>query len=319
MALGLTLEDALPAGLSYTGYSSSDDWSCSESGGSVSCTLPSLAAGADSSLDIRVDISSVTSHTLENSASVISAVSDADGSDNSATVSTDLTNAPTFDAPPTIDGSAAVGNTVTAAGTDTSDGDGDTITLSYQWFADGVAISGATGNSYTLTSGEAHKTVTVAVTASDGYGGSAEATSAAMPVTNTNPAFNATPSISGAAAMGNTLSIIDTTAVDTDGDNVTLSYEWRLDGVAISSATADTYTVQASDAGGDITAVITASDGYGGSVSAETAAVTVADTDASGNDSASGGGGAVGWFGLLLGLAGLSRRRELPRRHTGAR
>lgn len=43
-------------------------------------------------------------------------------------------------------------------------------TLQYQWYADGVAISGATGRSYTLTSNEIGKTVNLRVSYTDSAG-----------------------------------------------------------------------------------------------------------------------------------------------------
>lgn len=52
---------------------------------------------------------------------------------------------------PTIDGTVKVGGTlVVDPGAWTSD-----ATLSYQWFADGVAISAATNSTLTLTAAEA--------------------------------------------------------------------------------------------------------------------------------------------------------------------
>jgi uncharacterized repeat protein (TIGR01451 family) len=88
VALGLVLENTLPSGLAYSSFSSSDGWSCSESTGTVTCTLPSLASSASSSIDISVDTSAVTGSTIENSARVYSAVADANDTDNSDTVVT---------------------------------------------------------------------------------------------------------------------------------------------------------------------------------------------------------------------------------------
>jgi uncharacterized repeat protein (TIGR01451 family) len=87
-ALGLVLENTLPSGLAYSSFSSSDGWSCSESAGTVTCALPSLASSASSSVDISVDTSAVTDSTIENSARVYSAVADANDTDNSDTVVT---------------------------------------------------------------------------------------------------------------------------------------------------------------------------------------------------------------------------------------
>lgn len=62
---------------------------------------------------------------------------------------------------PTIDGVAQVGETLTA-----TEGDWQpTPLISYQWYRSGTAITGATRDSYTLTSKDVGKTITIRVTA----------------------------------------------------------------------------------------------------------------------------------------------------------
>ena len=67
---------------------------------------------------------------------------------------------------PTITGTAQVGQTLTAATSGISDADG-LGTFSYQWKADGADISGATSATYTLTSNEQGKMITVTVSFTD--------------------------------------------------------------------------------------------------------------------------------------------------------
>lgn len=81
---------------------------------------------------------------------------------------------------PVVSGAARVGNTMSAGSGIWTDADGDLPAYTYQWYrADDnagsnlAAISGATSNTYTLTSSDADKYVSVRVTASDGYGASA--------------------------------------------------------------------------------------------------------------------------------------------------
>ncbi|WP_328591695.1 FG-GAP-like repeat-containing protein [Prosthecochloris vibrioformis] len=69
----------------------------------------------------------------------------------------------------TISGTVAEDEELTAVTTTLADEDG-LGTLSYQWYADSVQISGATGESYTLTEAEFDKVITVAVSYTDGYG-----------------------------------------------------------------------------------------------------------------------------------------------------
>ena len=68
----------------------------------------------------------------------------------------------------TITGTATQGQTLTASNT-LSDPDG-LGTISYQWKADGVAISGATGTAYTLTQSDVGKAITVTASYTDSQG-----------------------------------------------------------------------------------------------------------------------------------------------------
>jgi hypothetical protein len=170
-----------------------------------------------------------------------------------------------------------VGNTV-SVDTPVTEPDGDDYTVTYQWYADGAAITGATSDSYSVTTAEAHTTLTVTLTATDSNGYSASATASGVAVTNAAPSFDATPSIDGTGLVGNTLTAVDTATSDTDADSVTLSYQWQADGVDISGATAASYTLTSAEAHTDITVVVTADDGYD-PVAVTTAAVTVGNTD----------------------------------------
>lgn len=85
-------------------------------------------------------------------------------------------SAPTNKTPPSISGTAQVGETLTA-----TDGTWDGLpapTYTRQWKADDAAISGATGQTYTLTAAEEGARITVTVTATNSEG-SASATSPA--------------------------------------------------------------------------------------------------------------------------------------------
>ena len=81
---------------------------------------------------------------------------------------------------PSSSGTAQVGEMLTTNTSGIADEDGlDNVSFSYQWMADDADISGATNASYTLTSGEQGKTVTVAVTFTDDAGNEEALTSAA--------------------------------------------------------------------------------------------------------------------------------------------
>lgn len=87
--------------------------------------------------------------------------------------------APVLTVIPAITGTAEVGETLTSS-TGTFTGDA-VITYAYQWFAGGVAISGANASTYDLTAAELGKIITVRVTATNDSGsafGFSEATAA---------------------------------------------------------------------------------------------------------------------------------------------
>lgn len=90
---------------------------------------------------------------------------------------------PAFTVTPAITGTAEVGEVLTVSnGTVTGDAP---ITYSYQWFAGGVAISGATDSTFTLTSAQLGKIIQARVSANN-IAGSASAFSAATAAV-TNP------------------------------------------------------------------------------------------------------------------------------------
>ena len=70
--------------------------------------------------------------------------------------------------PPVISGTTSVGNNLSSTnGTYSS---GATITHTYQWLRNSVAISGAAANTYTLVSDDVGKTIVCIVTATNSYG-----------------------------------------------------------------------------------------------------------------------------------------------------
>lgn len=147
---------------------------------------------------------------------------------------------------PTIVGATQVGNVVKAhAGTWTSG-----TTFTYQWFADGVPISGATKFAFTPTAAHHAKRLTVRLDGSrEGY----------IPVSRTSGRTSFVsrghisqprPAIVGSATPGATLTVARPPAVPAP-DSV--SYRWRLDGEPIRGATRSTLTVRSEWRGHDIT------------------------------------------------------------------
>ena len=162
---------------------------------------------------------------------------------------------------PTIDGTVKVGGTlVVDPGAWTSD-----ATLSYQWFADGVAISAATNSTLTLTAAEADKKITVKVTGSkSGYTSTSKTSKATVKVTK-----SAQPTISGDTKVASVLTAVP--GAWTAG--ATFKYQWFADGVAISGATKSTLKLALADLGKTFSVEVTGSkSGYAKVV--ETSAAT---------------------------------------------
>ena len=82
----------------------------------------------------------------------------------------------------TVSGSAEEGQTLSAVST-LADADGLGV-LAYQWLADGVAISGATGSSFVLTPGQVGKVISVQASWTDGQGTAEQVTSSATAKVN---------------------------------------------------------------------------------------------------------------------------------------
>lgn len=186
--------------------------------------------------------------------------------------------APANTAVPTIttDGSPETGEAVTvAAGTWTGS---PTPTYDYVWKRNG-STSGMTSNtstSYTLVSGDEGQAITVTETATN-TAGSASATStaitpsAAAPVSS--PANTVAPVITtdGTPEVGETVSCSTGTWTNSP---TSYTYQWRRNGVAISGATASTYTLTVSDVGTDKIACSVTATNSGGSVTANSASIS---------------------------------------------
>jgi hypothetical protein len=155
---------------------------------------------------------------------------------------------------PTISGDATLGSTLTAnAGT----WGPAPVALGYQWQRDGVTISGARSATYTLTAADLGTTIEVVVTGSKTSFTSVPETSAstATVVGSLNP--TPTPSITGDASVGSTLTAVAGTWGPVP---VALSYAWTRDGTVIAGATDSTYTLTNDDAGAIIAVEVTGSE-----------------------------------------------------------
>ncbi|MEO6942444.1 MAG: cell wall-binding repeat-containing protein, partial [Terrimesophilobacter sp.] len=157
---------------------------------------------------------------------------------------------------PTISGNPLVGQTLTADAGAWSPG---TVALTYQWYADNVAITSATGSTYILTGAENGKTITVTVTGTlAGYTTASETSAGFGPIGL--PQIQAgTPEILGSAFVGGSLSVDTHDDTWTPTSGLTYGYVWKADGSPISGATSPTFTVTDNEIGKTITVTVTGS------------------------------------------------------------
>ena len=152
---------------------------------------------------------------------------------------------------PTISGTAQVGQTLRADTSGIADADGLTgITPTYQWLAGDVEIVGATASTFVLTSSELGKAIRVRVSFTDDMANNESLTSMATVEVAARPNRPATgtPSISGAAEVGETLTASTSGIADDDGlTGATFAYQWLADDAEIAGATGSAYVLTSSE------------------------------------------------------------------------
>ena len=153
---------------------------------------------------------------------------------------------------PVITGTARVGETLTMDTSGVTDQDGmDNVSFTYQWTDGDGDIDGATASTHTLADADEGKTIRIRVSFTDDRGNQETLTSGppAAVAPKPNSAATGTPTITGTAQAGETLT--DTSGIeDTDGlENVVFTYQWTAGGTNIEGAAGSTYTATAEDEG----------------------------------------------------------------------
>ena len=178
---------------------------------------------------------------------------------------------------PSIEGTAGVGDQLTAEPGSWS----GSPTYKYQWGdcnsggSGCTSIAGATGSTYLVASSDGGHTIEVTVTATNG-GGSASATSGPTSVVPSPPVNSGAPSIEGTADVGDQL----TAEPGSWSGSPTYAYQWSdcnsggSGCTSIAGATGSTYLVASSDGGHTIEVTVTATNG-GGSASATSGPTSV--------------------------------------------
>ncbi|WP_310961434.1 CHAP domain-containing protein [Nocardioides terrisoli] len=158
--------------------------------------------------------------------------------------------------PPAVSGTAQVGVPLTvSSGTWKPAG-----SYTYQWYAGGVAIPGATGTAYTPVAGDLGKPITVQVRASlAGYQAATTTTAPTAAVAPGSLVNSAVPSISGTPQIGRVL----TASTGTWSPAASYAYQWYDVGASgaatpIAGATASSYRPTPGVIGDQVTVVVTA-------------------------------------------------------------
>lgn len=130
-------------------------------------------------------------------------------------------------------------------------------TWGWRWYADGALISGATGQTLTLSAAQAGKTITVEATAKRiNFTDKAWKSQPYGPVTLQEWDSTGQPTIvvDGVAEYGRTLTVDPGTGWSPTPDRY--SYQWRRNGVVVSNATFANYTIRAEDVGSQLTVTV---------------------------------------------------------------
>lgn len=223
---------------------------------STSYVLQAADAGTQVSLQVTATNSQGSAQAAANSVSVAAALV-----------------SPVNTAIPTITGTPAVGQTLTAASDGTWTGT-PAPTLTRKWQRDGVDIASATASTYLLVTADAGHNVSVLVTGTNASGSSsASSNPVAIPAVTVAPVNTVLPTISGTPTEGQTLTAADGTWTGTPSP--TLTRKWQRDGVDIGGATGTTYVLVTADVGTEVRVLVTGTNTAGSSAAASSP-VTVA-------------------------------------------
>ncbi len=167
----------------------------------------------------------------------------------------------------------AIGATLTAKPTEFTDADSDPLSYHYQWSVKGTDIPGATTETFTPSAARGDNVV-VTVWADDGQGAKTDSVSDTVTVGNRAPVKGSVAITPSSPTAGTALTATPTGFTDPDGDTLSYSYQWSLNGTTIAGQTSATLPGSAVPAG-QIGVQVTATDKPGASSEAASATITV--------------------------------------------
>jgi hypothetical protein len=199
------------------------------------------------------------------------------GEPQSASVYVDNT-APTVGSVSLLPNSPTVTDAIQATVHDLVDPDGQTVSVTFTWFVNGVSVGddvSTTGVAY--LSGAFAKGDDVSVTAipNDGFASGNAVTSTATTVVNTPPVLDEVTLSPTSGYEGTTFTCTPGSATDDDADRVDYDYAWYVGGTLVAGATSDTLTGSSFRKGDEVYCVVTPTDDEesGSAVTSDTADV----------------------------------------------
>ena len=177
-------------------------------------------------------------------------------SSNSLVVGT----APLNTVAPTIFGDNTFGSTLTT--TDGTFTGTSPITYIYQWQRGGSPISGQTANTYVIGASDSLAAITCVVTGTNSYGFDSEVSNT-ITVVDFAPVNTVAPTLSPSGTQSTGTLITANDGTWSGVAPITFEYKWTRNGIAISGATASTYTIQLADDGTTIRVEVKGTNAYG--------------------------------------------------------
>lgn len=218
-------------------------------------TLSTLTGATYSKADVHATTAAASKGTIAVTAVGGALVANYDVTDvTGITINGAITEAP-ITGKPAITGKPIFGETLTAsvAGVTPSTG------LTYLWKANGVAIAGAMSATLVLAADQVGKTITVEVTASGNYSGSAEsAATAVVTKKSITGAVSITDKNAGTLVVGDALAADLSGVIPADAQRSTYTYSWKNGSTEV--GTAAEYTVKAGDTSITLTITVDSAD-----------------------------------------------------------
>ncbi len=206
-------------------------------------------------------------------------VTPSDGSDGGSAVSESVTvdnTAPSITSVSISPSSARAGDTLTCSYSDFSDPDGEADASTIAWTVDGTTL----GTTSTFSSGFYHgDEVTCTVTPSDGTD-EGTALSDSITIDNTAPVLTDVTLSPDPAFEGDTLSCTPGSASDADGESVSYTYAWYLDGSSLSE-TGSTLSSDDFDRDEDVFCSVTPTDGTDDGSSVDSNSIVISNSSPS--------------------------------------